>query len=112
MPRQALRKGRELQSLIDADLLLITNLLKQFGDRFLRLRLLVRANRTAMSSLSSLRTTAPRHGRLAATADKGTTMATNKKDGYFTTQQEPEGAEEVGVAGRLPIGHQERDRRS
>ena len=34
-----------------------------------------------MSSLSSLRATAPRPGRLVATADKGTTMATSKKDG-------------------------------
>ena len=34
-----------------------------------------------MSSLSSLRTTAPRRGRLAAAADEGTTMATSKKDG-------------------------------
>ena len=31
---------------------------------------------------------------------------------YFTTQQEPEGAGEVGVEVRLPIGHQERDCRS
>ena len=31
---------------------------------------------------------------------------------YFTTQQEPEGAEEVGVEVRLPVSHEERDGRS
>jgi hypothetical protein len=35
----------------------------------------------ATSSLSSSRTNAPRSGRLAAPADEGMTMATNKKDG-------------------------------
>ena len=84
-----LEKGWELLSLIDADLPLITNLLEQFGDRFLRLRLLVRATRNghvviviAEDHCSSAR---PACGHSRQRNDNGY----EQEGRYFTTQQEP-----------------------